>query len=108
MVSGTTISRIIAFTAPGVQTGVIPESELKEAIALLRKAAKGTLEPKQCRPILEDAGQVAKRLGCCRKTVLRMAKKGILVPVYLTPGSPKGLRFRDTDVDRLVEGRIEQ
>jgi excisionase family DNA binding protein len=83
-------------------------------------AAAGTIHAKEARIIAEvleaaaggerresellTVARTAEILGCCRKTVLRMADEGVLTRVQLRPGSTKSLRFRRREVLEVVSG----
>ena len=89
------------------KTGVIPLSEARTLASIVRNAAKVGKEdaatPK-AKPGMQTTAQVATRLQCNRKTVLRMADDGTLTRRYLRPGNPKSLRFSEAEVDALCSG----
>lgn len=53
-------------------------------------------------PVLLSPKTAAQRLGCCVRTIHRLAEDGRLQRVYLRPGKPKSLRFRETEVSAIV------
>jgi excisionase family DNA binding protein len=88
------------------KTGVIPLSESRKLACIVRNAARvgkdDSTTPK-AKPGLLPTEQVAERLQCSRKTVLRMADDGILTRRFLRPGNHKSLRFIEAEVSALCD-----
>ena len=92
------------------KTGAIPHSEALACVAILRAAATPAKTKDEApRPVsgMLTTAQVADRLQCSRKTVLRMADDGTLARHFLRPGKAKSLRFSDAEVSALFDARPE-
>lgn len=95
-----TIQTARTFLKTARDTGAIPPDQHRELLAALRTASKGeTADTEDKPPSLLRTAQVAERLGCSTKTVLRLGKEKTLEPIYLRPGNAKSLRWRAADVD---------
>lgn len=91
MIASATLDTLRGFA----RAGLIPAGD---AEAILR-----TMTAEASPEVLLSAKTVANRLGCCTKTVLRLADDGALRRVYLRPGAVKSLRFRASDVARVMQ-----
>lgn len=101
-----TVTNIETFAKPAVQAGLIPRSELKAAVRTLKKelqSDKDAWAKDSKRGCLLTAAEVAKMLQVSRKTVFRMADRGVLTRVFLTPGVNHSVRFRKREVEALIE-----
>ena len=100
-----TVNHIETFAKPAVETGLIPKEEYRAAFRALRRemqdGRKSTDQAEEPEAML-SASKVARLLDCSTRTVFRLADSGKLERVYLKPGVNKSIRFRKSDVFRLM------
>ena len=102
MISPTAINTIVTCLRTPVELGLLSKDEVREARKLLSGVA--TSSAGQEHEQLLKVAEVARRLNCSSRTILRMAAQGLLERVHLVPGSPKSLRFRAGDVETVMKG----
>lgn len=93
-----TETTLAIFRAALIADPTISPAERRRLVSLIQEPARDIC-PRLLRP-----GEVARRLGVCRRTVANLRKQGVLVPVML-PGRSHALGFREIDVSALIEGR---
>lgn len=74
------------------KAGLLPAADVA---TIARALAAGASDPG---PVLVTPKEAARRLGCCTKTVHRLAAEGRLRRVHLRPGVRKTLRYPLADV----------
>lgn len=105
-IAPTTARTATAFLKPLAENGMIPSAEYKALANAIEKAATPTA-PKTTKPGLITFAEAAHRLGCCKRTVARMANEGRLTRHYLRPGSVKSQRLSAAEVAGLCGGTQE-
>ena len=78
------------------------KQEIRDALAVLRQAAKAPVRPVPEPNRFLTAKQAATVCSCSRRTIARMIADGTLPSVHLRPGCKKSLRIRTADLDRLA------
>lgn len=99
------VERLVVLVTIATRGGLIHPDAAKGMVRTLRADLARGGRPMHER--LLRTHDVAARLAVCDKTVLRMADDGRLTRLYLRPGKPKSLRFRESDVDALISGMQE-
>ena len=102
------IKKIQGFCRPAVENGLIAEEDFREAAKILQmEIDKGDAGAERQLDRLLRTKDVAQIFGVHSKTVLRMAGREELEKIYLSPGNPKSLRFRESDIQKLIAGGAE-
>lgn len=78
------------------KAGLLPPGDVQAIVRQFQAEAGPALES------LLTVKTAAQRLGCCGKTVLRLADEGRLARVYMRPGVRKTLRFRASELDAIM------
>ncbi len=105
-IAPSTAETITGFLKPLAASGVVPQSEIRSVSRLLMDAAKPTVAtiPVKVKPKLLTASQAAERLNCCKRSIFRMADQGRLKRIHLKPGSAKSVRFREAEIEKIING----
>ncbi len=104
-ISLTTAETVGAMALSMGKTGALPQIEAKAVMKALQEAARKSGQdtaPKEKSVRLLTTKQAAERLGCSRRTVLRMLDDGTLTRRYLRPGKAKSLRISAEDIDAMA------
>ena len=96
------VERLVVLVRIAVQGGLFRQGAAKAMVRALHGGLSA--EPKQRSDRLLRTDEVVARLAVCKKSVLRMADDGRLPRLYLHQGTPKSLRFRESDVDTFIAG----
>lgn len=89
----------------GIDQGMIPVSQFEASLQVLNRASENPASTSvQDDDILMTTKKVTKLLDCSAKYVYRLGDQGRLNRVYLTPGKPKSLRFRKSEVKAIMQG----
>ena len=103
MIRPAVVDHLRRFLRPAVETGLISQTELNEAMRAVRGLCgeKPAANPRR----LTRTQEVADRCRVSPRTVRRWAKRGVLTPIYLEAGNARSLRFSSQEVENLMAGQ---